>query len=476
MPLVAGVDTSTQSTKVAVVDAESGATVALGRASHEVTGTGGARETDPEVWWRALREALLQTGRAAEVAAISVAGQQHGLVVLDEAGRPVRPAKLWNDTESADDALRLVADFGGASWWAENIGLVPVASFTASKWAWLRRVEPHSAAATRAIRLPHDFLTERLSGVGVTDRGDASGTAWWSAKTEAYSPEVLASPSLRLDPAWLPEVLGPRQQAGVVTAAAADYLGLRPGIPVGPGSGDNAGAAVGLGLAPGTPAISLGTSGTAYMCSTARAADASGSVAGFADATGRFLPLACTLNCTLAVDQIAAWLGLDREAAAEHTEVVVLPYFDGERTPNLPNAAASITGLRHATEPGEILLAAYQGAVLSLLEALDIIDAHSSGIDPEAPLVLIGGGARGATWRRVVRALSGRAVQIPEATELVALGGAAQAAAVLGGEAPEVVARRWGTSSGTLLDPAEPDLATIERIRETRSRLAQLNG
>jgi xylulokinase len=476
MPLVAGVDASTQSTKVVVVDAETGATIALGRAPHTVTGTGGARETDPEVWWQALRDALLQTGRAAEVAAISIAGQQHGLVVLDEAGRPLRPAKLWNDTESAEDARRMVAAFGGASWWAEHIGLVPVASFTATKWAWLRRVEPSTAAATRAIRLPHDFLTERLTGAAVTDRGDASGTAWWSTATEGYAAAVLDHPSQRLDPEMLPRVLGPADAAGVVTPAAAGFLGLRAGIPVGPGTGDNAGAAVGLGLAPGVPVISLGTSGTAYMCSATRAVDPSGSVAGFADATGRFLPLAATLNCTLAVDRIATWLGLDRDAAAESTGVVVLPYLDGERTPNLPNAAASITGLRHATEPGEILLAAYQGAVLSLLEALEVIDTHSSGIDPEAPLLLIGGGAQGAAWRRVVRSLSGRPVQIPEATELVALGAAAQAAAVLGGEAPEEIARRWDTRRGTLLEPVARDAATVEHIREVRSRLAGLNA
>lgn len=475
MPLVAGVDTSTQATKVVIVDADTGATVAEGRAPHEVTGAGGARETDPEVWWQALRDALGRTGRASEVAAISVAGQQHGMVVLDEAGRPVRPAKLWNDTESAEDARLMVEAFGGPGWWAEHVGLVPVASFTATKWAWLRRVEPRSAAATRAIRLPHDFLTERLCGAGVTDRGDVSGTAWWSTATGAYVDEVLSHPSQQLDPSLLPRVLGPRDPAGEVTPAAAAYLGLRSGTLVGPGTGDNAGAAVGLGVAPGVPVVSLGTSGTAYASSATRAVDPSGSVAGFADATGRFLPLACTLNCTLAVDRIAEWLGLDREAAAHRTEVVVLPYLDGERTPNLPNAAASITGLRHTTEPGEILLAAYQGAALSLLEALDVIDEHGSGLDPQAPIVLIGGGARGATWRRVVQSLSGRPVQIPEATELVALGGAAQAAAVLGGHAPDEVARRWDTQRGVLLGPIPQDTATLARIRDVRSRLAALN-
>ena len=191
MPLVAGIDCSTQSTKVLIVDVDSGRVVSLGRASHVVTGTGGARESDPEGWWSALREALGETGLASEVAAISVAGQQHGMVVLDDDGAPLRPAKLWNDTESAPDAAILSDALGGADWWAERVGLVPVASFTATKWAWLRRVEPEVASAAAAIRLPHDFLTERLCGRGTSDRGDASGTGWWSTATEDYLDEVL---------------------------------------------------------------------------------------------------------------------------------------------------------------------------------------------------------------------------------------------------------------------------------------------
>jgi xylulokinase len=475
VPLVAGIDCSTQSTKALIVDVDSGEAVAFGRAVHEVTGTGGARESDPEGWWTALRDALGQTGRQGELAAISIAGQQHGMVVLDDDGKPLRAAKLWNDTESAPDAAALIDAFGGPDWWAERVGLVPVASFTATKWAWLRRTEPVVAAATAAIRLPHDFLTERLCGRGASDRGDASGTGWWSTATERYLDEVLDHPSLRLDRALLPVVLGPREAAGNVTGEAAGFVGVPAGIPVGPGTGDNAGAAVGLGLEAGVPVISLGTSGTAFMVSESRIVDPSGMVAGFADATGRFLPLAATLNCTLAVDRVAAWLGLDRDEVADRTEVVVLPFFDGERTPNLPNAAASIIGLRHTTEPSEILLGAYQGAVLSLLDALDVIDRHSSGIATDAPLVLVGGGSKGSTWRSVVQALSGRAVQIPEAEELVALGAAAQAAAVLGGENPDEVARRWNTRRGTVLAPVSRDDAARDRIRRVREMTAELN-
>lgn len=456
------------------MDADTGVVVAEGRAPHEVEGTGGARETHPSVWWSALAQAMSQTGRAGEIGAISVAGQQHGMVVLGGDGRPLRPAPLWNDTRSAPDAAYLRDLLGGSAVWAERIGLVPVASFTVTKWAWLRRTEPEVAFATRAIRLPHDYLTGMLTGRGATDRGDASGTGWWSTATETYEPSVMDA--VGLQPGLLPEVLGPDHPAGEVTVGAAAELGIPVGIPVGPGTGDNMGAALGLGLRPGVPVLSLGTSGTAYTVSTLRAADPSGTVAGFADASGRFLPLAATLNCTLAVDRVASWLGIDREAAAERTEVVMLPYLDGERTPNLPAAAGTITGLRHATEPEEILLAAYQGAVVSLLDALDHIDRNSSGIDPDAPLVLIGGGARGRTWRRVVGSLSGRSVQVPEAEELVALGAAAQAAAARTGRSADQLVQGWATRRGEETGPVETDLAALERIRRVRELTAALNG
>jgi xylulokinase len=463
---VAGVDCSTQATKVLIVDPSDGRVVAGGRAPHEVTGTDGARETDPGVWWEALRLALAQTGRAAEVGAISVAGQQHGLVVTDADGRPLRPAVLWNDTRSAPDAAEL-RDALGADAWAERVGVVPVASFTVTRWAWLRRTEPSVAAAAGAVRLPHDWLTERLCGRAASDRGDASGTGWWSTRDEDYVPDVLEL--VELDRSLLPDVLGPQQTAGEVHTAAADELGLPVGAIVGPGTGDNMGAALGLGLRAGEPAISLGTSGTAYAAMSERAVDPTGLIAGFADAAGGFLPLAATLNCTLAVDRVAGWLGLDREAAAERTEVTVLPYLDGERTPNLPRAAGTIAGLRHDSEPGQILLAAYEGAVASLVEALELLAAVGSGLDPDAPVVLIGGGARGRVWQQTVARLSGRAVEVPDADELVALGAAAQATGVTTGEPPDQIARRWGTRRGATVDPpAEPDTETLTRIRATR--------
>ena len=478
--LVAGVDSSTQSTKVLLVDTGDGTVVARGTAPHTVTGTDGARESDPVEWWdalaAALAQALAQAGPGAGVAAISVGAQQHGLVTLDSRGGPVRPAMLWNDVRAAPQAAQLTvagrelggaaadgtardgperdgahiegAALEGAAQWARRTGTVPVASITAAKWAWLRRHEPDSAARTAAIRLPHDYLTERLSGGPVTDRGDASGTGWFSTATDAYDPAILALPLLELDPALLPEVRQPGEIAGTVTPAAA-ALGLRRGTVVGIGTGDNMAAALGLGLGPGEPVISLGTSGTAYAVSVHRPADLSGVVAGFADAAGAFLPLSATLNCTQAVDWMAALLRRDREAVEPGGTAVVLPYLDGERTPNLPNATGLITGLRHDTTAGQLLQATYDGAACSLLTALEQVGASGDPIAPAAPLILIGGGAKGAAWRNTIRRLSGRELLVPDGAELVALGAAAQAAAALTGEPAPDVARRWNTRRGS---------------------------
>ncbi|WP_405884641.1 xylulokinase [Streptomyces sp. NBC_01384] len=467
-PLVVGVDTSTQSTKALVVDASTGRVVASGQAPHTVS-TGAGRESDPRQWWDALRAALHQCGEAAhEAAAVSIGGQQHGLVTLDAQGDPVRPALLWNDVRSAPQARRLVEELGGPKAWAERTGSVPGPSFTVTKWAWLAENEPDAVRATAAVRLPHDYLTQRLTGEGTTDRGDASGTGWWASGTETYDQEVLAH--VGLDPALLPRIVRPGEVAG--TVHARDELPFSRGTLVAAGTGDNAAAALGLGLRPGTAVLSLGTSGTVYAVSTRRPADPTGTVAGFADARGDWLPLACTLNCTLAVDRVAALLGLDREAVEAGTGVTLLPYLDGERTPDLPNASGLLHGLRHDTTGGQLLQAAYDGAVHSLLGALDLV--LDPDADRSAPLLLIGGGARGTAWQETVRRLSGRPVQVPEAKELVALGAAAQAAGLLTGEDPAAVARRWDTARGPVLDAVERDEETLARIAGVLSDAAPL--
>ncbi|HEX5565813.1 MAG TPA: xylulokinase [Streptomyces sp.] len=460
-PLVVGVDSSTQSTKALVVDAATGRVVARGQAPHTV---GADHESDPEQWWQALCAALEQCGPVIrQAAAVSVGGQQHGLVTLDAQGRPVRPALLWNDVRSAPQRDRLVEELGGPKVWAERFGSVPAPSFTVTKWAWLRETEPEAAAATRAVRLPHDYLTERLTGHGVTDRGDASGTGWWSTATQAYDEDVLGR--VGLSPELLPRVLGHGEAAG--TVRRLEGLPLPQGALVAAGTGDNMAAALGLGLRPGRPVLSLGTSGTVYAVSTRRPTDPTGTVAGFADARTDWLPLACTLNCTLAVDRLAALFGLDREAVQPGGEVTVLPFLDGERTPNLPYASGLLTGLRHDTTPGQILQATYDGAVYALLEALDmVLDADAAA---DSPILLIGGGARGTAWRETVRRLSGRPVVVPRAQELVALGAAAQAAGLLLEEDPAAVARRWSTAKGPAYEAVERDEEALARLAATLS-------
>ncbi|MGW2087345.1 xylulokinase [Streptomyces sp. NPDC001880] len=479
--VVIGVDSSTQSTKAAFVDAESGRLLAVGRAPHVVSGTAGARESDPEGWWQALRGAvatgLAESGATpSAVTGIAVAGQQHGLVALDRSGRPVRPAMLWNDTRSAPQAAALTEALGGPDAWTARTGSVPVAAVTAAKWRWLRENEPDSAAATAAVRLPHDFLTERLAGTAATDPGDASGTGWYSTATGAYDPELLEL--LGLDAVLLPEVARTgATRVGSLTADAAEALGLPTTTAVAAGTGDNMSAAVGLGLGGAGlldhPVLSLGTSGTVFAASRTR--PASPALSGFAAADGTYLPLACTLNCTLAVDKIAELLGLGRDDTSPGGEAVLLPYLDGERTPDLPTASGLLTGLRHDSTPQQLLGAAYEGAVVTVLRALDEL-LRACGLDPAdtevaaRPLRLIGGGAQGRTWVQTVRRLSGRPVIVPGVGEPVAIGAAALAAAAATGTDPVATAAGWRIGDDTQLPPMERDLATWERIGSVLNR------
>ncbi len=354
MPLVVGVDSSTSACKVRVHDLDTGVVVASGRAPHP-TSTPPRSEQHPRDWEAAFRSACAQAGvpDAHRPAAVAVAAQQHGLVVLDHEGEVLRPAKLWNDTESAPDAETLLTAMpGGPAGWAEACGSVPVPSFTVTKLHWLRRHEPEVLRRTAAVMLPHDWLTFRLTGRRTTDRGDASGTGYWSPRESRYRNDVLALVDPALD--WegmVPEVLGPDIVAGEWSAA---------GAVIGPGTGDNMAAALGLGLRPGDLALSLGTSGTAFTVSDTPTSDATGTVAGFADATGRYLPLVCTMNATRVTDALARLLGVDRDqfdelaltAPAGAGGLVLVPYLDGERTPNRPDATGLLARHPHRRDAG----------------------------------------------------------------------------------------------------------------------------
>ena len=475
MTLVAGVDSSTQSCKVVVRDLETGALVRSGRAAHP-DGT----EVDPAAWWSALQSALEAAGGLSDVAAISIAGQQHGMVVLDADGRVIRDALLWNDTRSAQAARELIAEVGAEAY-AARVGVVPVASFTATKLRWLRDAEPANAARVAAVALPHDWLTWRLLGYGpadesplgpdlealTTDRSDASGTAYWSAGTGAYDFDLFeralgragreaGSASSSADAVVLPRVLGPADSAGRTPS----------GVLVGPGAGDNAGAALGLGAADGDVVVSIGTSGTVFAVTDAPVADPSGTVAGFADAGGLNLPLIATLNAARVLSSVADLLSVDFDALAELAlsvepgaeGVVLVPYFEGERTPNLPDAKASLHGLTIAsTRPATFARAAIEGMLCGLADGLDAVRAV--GVR-EKRILLIGGAAQNRAVAAIAAQVFDAPVVVPAPGEYVADGGAVQAAWALTGARPT-----WTVE-------AAPPLAVDTRpvIREQRAQ------
>ncbi|MEU0960311.1 xylulokinase [Micromonospora aurantiaca] len=452
MPLVAGVDSSTQSCKVVVRDAETGALVRQGRAPHP-PGT----EVDPYAWWEALQAAVAEAGGLGDVAAVSVGGQQHGMVCLDTSGEVVRPALLWNDTRSADAARELVEEAGGGEtgrrFWAEATGAVPVASFTATKLRWLARHEPDNADRVAAVCLPHDWLTWRLAGApGLdalrTDRGDASGTGYWSPRTGEYRLDLLERAFGRRPK--VPVVLGPAEVAGhldpaVFGGGAASGAAGPSGGPVllGPGTGDNAAAALGAGAGPGDVVVSIGTSGTVFAVADTPAADSTGAVAGFADATGRYLPLVCTLNAARVLDAAATLLGVDLDRLGELAlsappgadGLVLVPYLEGERTPDRPHATGELKGLTlHTSTPAHLARAAVEGMLCGLADGLDALIAQGARADR---IILVGGGARSEAVRRIAPQVFGRPVVVPPPGEYVADGAARQAAWVaLGGDTP----------------------------------------
>ncbi|TDB75161.1 xylulokinase [Micromonospora sp. KC723] len=478
MPLVAGVDSSTQSCKVVIRDAETGALIRQGRAPHP-DGT----EVHPDAWWDALRAAVDAAGGLADVAAVSVAGQQHGMVCLDESGQVVRPALLWNDTRSAGAAADLIAEAGGGEpgrrFWADAVGLVPVASFTATKLRWLARHEPANAARVAAVCLPHDWLTWRLAGApGLTalrtDRGDASGTGYWSPRTGEYRLDLLERAFGRVP--RVPAVLGPAEVAGELDRSVfADPAG-RSGaeaVLLGPGTGDNAAAALGVGAGPGDVVVSLGTSGTVFAVSDVPAADVAGAVAGFADATGRFLPLVCTLNAARVLDAAATMLGVDLDTLSELAlsaapgadGLVLVPYLEGERTPDRPLATGAVHGLTLRTAaPAHLARAAVEGMLCALADGLDALLAQGARADR---IILVGGGARSAAVRRIAPQVFGRPVVVPPPGEYVADGAARQAAWVaLGGATPP----EWSVS-GLAEFAAEPVPAVREGYARARDQV-----
>ena len=455
--LIAGVDSSTQSVKIVIRAADTGELVRQGRAPHP-DGT----EVDPIHWKTALDSAIAQAGGLDDVAAISVGGQQHGMVALDESGEVIRPALLWNDTRSAAQAESLNSEMGGNQAIANAVGSVLVASFTASKVRWLAENEKKSADRVYSIALPHDWLSWQLQGgkdfsTLFTDRSDASGTGYFDPKSSSYRRDILAKALLSDREIFLPTITAPSTFGGTTTH----------GIPIAAGAGDNAAAALGVQAEPGDVVISLGTSGTAFAVSTTSTHDSSGAVAGFADASGRFLPLVCTLNAARIFDAATTILGKthDEVGALALSSIpgahglTLLPYFEGERTPNRPDATGVFSGMNVAnSNPADIARAMIEGMLSGLADAVQAL--ADLGVDIKRVLI-IGGAAKNPAVGQIASALFGRPVLIPPAGEYVADGAAKQAAwALLGGATPPV----WNLGKATHFESA----ATPEVLEKYR--------
>lgn len=460
MSVVVGVDSSTQSCKVLAVDAATGEVMSSGSAAHpDLTAV------DPRIWTSALKEAWQAAGPdrlGGTVAGVGIAAQQHGMVALDKTRAPVHDALLWNDTGSAADAARLRGELGAEAW-VDAVNLVPVASFTISKLAWLARNKPEAAARVDQVVLPHDWLNGALAGEFTTDRSDASGTGYFSPVTNSYRTDLLERFFGRVPN--LPRIVASHEQAGTVR----EGWGI-DGAVLAAGAGDNAAAALGLGLRPGEVVVSIGTSGTVFTSTPSATRDHTGAIAGFADAAGGHLPLLAMLNSARVMAATAAMLDVDLArldalalgAARDAGGLTFIPYLDGERSPDLPNASGSLAGLTRANmTPENLARASVLGVLNSLADAVDVL--KRSGGAPDKVL-LIGGGSKSQALRQAAASIFNLPVEVPTTREYVALGAAKQAAWAASGDLPD-----WKRSIDAAYEPdGDWGLGVRERYTEAR--------
>jgi xylulokinase len=487
--VVAGVDSSTQSCTVSLHDTESGAELGRGQARHPGT-TPPLSEQHPEDWWTAFRTAF---GRAcsdagrppSDVAAISVAAQYHGLVVLDADDRVLRAAKLWNDTTSSPQARRLVAALGEQRW-ATRVGSVPTAAFTITKLAWLRENEPDVYRRVASVMVPHDWLSFQLTGQKVTDRVDASGTGYFDAAADEWCTDLLQLVEERRDwPRLLPRVAQPSEPAGSASTDRARELGLRPGTRVACGTGDQAAAALALGVEDGDVVVSLGTSGTVYGSSAVPVHDARGLLNVTANARGGFQPIAVLLNAAKVTDGFCRLLGVDHDEMAalalaadpmEQNRPVLVAYLDGERSPNRPGARGLLAGLSSGTTREALALSVFEGVALGLFAGHEaLVDI---GVDTSGRLLLAGGASRSPAYRAVVARIFGKDVQAPDGDGSidVSRGAAIQASTVAQDRCIDDVVADWRLPVRTVVhaDPAFTERA--DQLRALYSRAAQITS
>ncbi|WP_101254207.1 FGGY family carbohydrate kinase [Streptomyces barkulensis] len=476
MGTVAGLDSSSEYTRIVVCDTDTGAVVRQGYAPHPAPGgagggedgTGAApgrrTETDPQAWLLSLGDAAAG-GVLEGVQAIGVSAQQNGLVALDEAGDPVRPALAGNDRRAQTAAADLVDALGGREAWAQAVGTVPQAAQPVAKLRWLARHEPEAARRVAEVLQPHDWLVWQLLGRPqrrTTDRGDASGTGYWSAATESWRAD-LAELALG-HPVRLPDVLGPAEPAGHTPE----------GLLISAGTGETMAAAFGLGVGPGDAVVSLGASGSVFSVHHQALAEPTGMITSLADATGMHLPVVHTLNAVRALRGAAELLGTSLEGLSELAlastpgshGLVLLPYLEGERTPDLPHTAGTLAGLRRESmKPEHLARAAFEGMLCGLADALDVLRGRGVSV---GRVFLLGAAAGLPAVQAIAPALLGAQVVVPEPADYTALGAARQAAWALGVSRGTLSPRQppmWSAPAGRVLEPGE-ELAVGQAVRQ----------
>ncbi|WP_326690528.1 MULTISPECIES: FGGY family carbohydrate kinase [unclassified Streptomyces] len=453
MGIVAGLDSSAEYTSIVVCDTDTGGVIRHGHAEHT-----GERD-DPQSWLISLGKAA-STGQLADVQAIGVAAQQQGLVALDNGGNPVGPALLGNDRRVQTAAADLVETFGGREAWAQAVGTVPQAAHPVTKLRWLAREHPEAAQHVAEVMQPHDWLVWQLLGRParrVTDRGDASGTGYWSAATESYRTDLV---ELALGhPVGLPEVIGPAQPAGQTPE----------GLLISAGTGQTMAAAFGLGVGIGDAVISLGATGSVCAVHHEALIDPAGTITSYADATGMHLPVVRTLNATRVLRGAAGMLSTDLEGLSElamrstpgSSGLVMLPYLEGEQTPELPHTAGSLHGLRRESMQPEFLArAAVEGMLCGLADGLEVLRRRGVGV---RRVFLLGQAAELGAVRAAAPGLLGAQVVVPEPAPYAAIGAARQAAWALSGSTQPP---QWPAASCQVFEAGEQELSMGQAVRQ----------
>ncbi|MET0893160.1 MAG: xylulokinase [Pseudoxanthomonas sp.] len=437
MTLTAGIDAGTQSVKVVVYDDQARRVVAAASAPLELwSGEDGSREQHPDDWVAAVRGCFgaLDAELRGRIKAISVSGQQHGFVALDAQGEVLAPAKLWCDTSSSAECLEIMDAVGGPERSIALAGNPILAGYTASKLPWTRKHRPDVYRRMATILLPHDYLNFWLTGQAFCENGDASGTGWMDVRTRQWSAEMLHAIDAERDLTPCLPPLVASDSVFQLQPGRADELGLAHEVIVAVGGGDNMMAAIGTGcVVPGRLAMSLGTSGTLFAYSDAAMVDPEGGWAAFCSSTGGWLPLICTMNCTVATETIARLFGFSTRAGDAHIEsttpgaggLTLLPFLNGERTPDLPLAKGVLTGLGiHNASAAHFYRAAMEGATFTLKHGFDAFLSAGMQFDR---IVLTGGGATSAAWRQMVADVFDLPVEVPREAEGAAFGAALQA-------------------------------------------------